>query len=141
MAKYGINKVILVGNVGTDPELRHLEDGTAVCSFRFATTVRYKTREGLPSEHTEWHNIVLWRQQAEFAKQYFHVGDCLYLEGSLATRSWDGPDGHKRFRTEIEVDEFRMLDSARNDQDDSESGASTHPKKSPISDEMDIKPF
>jgi single-strand DNA-binding protein len=112
MPKYGINKATLLGNVGTEPELKYLEGGIAVCSFRLATTERIPGRDGSHTDRTDWHNIVLWRQKAELAQKFLRVGAGVYIEGRIATRSWDGPDGQKRYRTEIEVDKIRLLDSA-----------------------------
>ena len=110
MPKYGINKATLMGNVGTEPELRYLDQGVAVCNFRLATTERYKMRDGQWGERTDWHNIVLWRQRAELAQKYLRVGSGIYIEGRIVNRSWDGPDGQKRYKTEIEVEKMRLLD-------------------------------
>lgn len=114
MAKYGVNKVILVGNLGKDPEVRTLDMGATVCNFSLATTERFRTKEGNYEDKTEWHNIVMWRSLAEVAAKYLRKGSTVYLEGKLTTRSWDGPDGQKKYKTEVEVSEMTMLDS-RND--------------------------
>jgi single-strand DNA-binding protein len=104
-----INKVILVGNVGKDPEIRYLEGGTAVCSFPLATSESYRNRDGEKVTNTEWHNIVLWRGLAEIAEKYVKKGSQLYIEGRIRTRSWDDKEGNKRYTTEIIADTMQML--------------------------------
>ncbi len=105
----GINKVILVGRLGKDPEIRHLENGVAVASFSLATSESYKDRNtGERKEQTEWHNIVLWRGLAEVAEKYVKKGDLIYVEGKLKTRSWE-KDGVTRYTTEIVGDNMTML--------------------------------
>lgn len=111
MAKYGVNKVTLVGNLGQDPEVRYLDQGVAVCNFTLATTERFRTRDGENRDKTEWHNIVLWRGLAETAGKYLRKGSTIYLEGRITTRSWDDQEGNKRYKTEIECREMLMLDS------------------------------
>jgi len=110
----GVNKVILVGNLGKDPEVRHLEGGTAVASFSIATTESYKDKAGQRIDQTEWHNIVVWRGLAELAEKYLKKGMTVYLEGKLRTRSWDDKDGHKRHSTEIVGDTFTILSKKEN---------------------------
>ena len=100
----GVNKVILVGNLGKDPEVRHLENGTAVANFPIATSESYKDREGNRVDQTEWHNVVVWRKLAEIAESYLKKGSQIYLEGKLRTRSWDDPQGNKRYTTEVVAD-------------------------------------
>jgi single-strand DNA-binding protein len=104
-----VNKVILVGNVGKDPEIRYLEGGTAVCSFPLATSESYRNRDGEKVTNTEWHNIVLWRGLAEIAEKYVKKGSQLYIEGRIRTRSWDDKEGNKRYTTEIIADNMQML--------------------------------
>lgn len=106
-----INKVILLGNVGRDPEVRYLDTGIAVASFPLATTERgYTLANGTQvPERTEWHNLVLWRGLAETAEKYVHKGDKLYVEGKIKTRSYDDQSGAKRYVTEIFVDVMEML--------------------------------
>lgn len=110
----GVNKVILVGNLGKDPEVRHLEGGTAVANFPLATSESYKDKAGQRIEQTEWHNIVVWRGLAEVAEKYLKKGMTIYLEGKLRTRSWDDKDGHKRYTTEIVGDTFTILSKKEN---------------------------
>ena len=105
----GVNKVILVGNLGKDPEVRHLENGTAVANFPIATSESYKDREGNRVDQTEWHNIVVWRKLAEIAENYLKKGSQIYLEGKLRTRSWEDQQGNKRYTTEVVADTFTML--------------------------------
>lgn len=105
----GVNKVILVGNLGKDPEVRHLENGAAVANFSIATTETYKDRTtGERKDQTEWHNIVLWRGLAEVAEKYLKKGSQVYVEGKLRTRSWE-KDGITRYTTEIVGDNMTML--------------------------------
>lgn len=104
-----VNKVILVGNVGKDPETRYLEGGTAVCSFPLATSESYRNRDGERITTTEWHNVVLWRGLAEVAEKYVRKGSQLFIEGRIRTRSWDDRDGNKRYTTEIVGDNMQML--------------------------------
>ena len=105
----GVNKVILVGNLGRDPEVRHLENGASVANFSIATTETYKDKSGNRQEQTEWHNIVLWRGLAEIAEKYLRKGSQIYLEGKLKTRSWQDKDGNTRYTTEIVGDNMTML--------------------------------
>ena len=106
-----VNKVILIGNVGRDPEVRYLDSGIAVASLPLATTDRaYTLANGTQvPERTEWHNLVLWRGLAETAEKYVHKGDKLYVEGKIRTRSYDDQTGAKRYVTEIFVDSMEML--------------------------------
>ena len=104
----GVNKVILVGNLGKDPEVRHLENGATVANFPIATTESYKDRNGNRQEQTEWHNVVLWRGLAEVAEKYVKKGDMIYVEGKLRTRSWE-KDGVTRYTTEVVGDNMTML--------------------------------
>ena len=105
-----INKVILVGNLGADPETRFLPSGDAVCQVRMATTESWKDRQtGEKREATEWHRVVFFRRLAEIAQQYLHKGSSLYVEGRLRTRKWQDKDGQDRYTTEVEASEMQML--------------------------------
>jgi single-strand DNA-binding protein len=105
----GVNKVILVGRLGKDPEVRNLENGATVANFTMATSETYKDKTtGEKKEITEWHNIVLWRSLAEIAAKYLHKGDMVYIEGKLRTRSWE-KEGVTRYTTEIIGDNMTML--------------------------------
>ncbi|MCX6294880.1 MAG: single-stranded DNA-binding protein [Bacteroidetes bacterium] len=110
----GVNKVILVGNLGKDPEVRYLEGGAAVANFSLATTETYKDKTGNRQEQTEWHNVVVWRGLAEIAEKYLKKGMTIYIEGKLRTRSWDDKEGHKRYTTEIVGDTFTILSKKEN---------------------------
>lgn len=104
-----VNKVILIGNVGADPEVKYLEGGVAVANLRLATTERYRNKNGENVDQTEWHNIVLWRGLAEIVEKYVRKGMRLYIEGRIRTRSWDDQNGNKRYTTEIWADNMQML--------------------------------
>ncbi|MBN1118840.1 MAG: single-stranded DNA-binding protein [Bacteroidales bacterium] len=104
-----VNKAILVGNVGKDPEIRHLESGTPVASFPLATSETYTNKNGEKVTQTEWHNIVIWRGLAEVVEKYVKKGTQLYIEGRIRTRSWDDREGNKRYSTEIVGDVMQML--------------------------------
>lgn len=109
----GVNKVILVGNLGKDPEVRNLENGATVANFTIATTESYKDKTtGEKKDITEWHNIVLWRGLADIAAKYLHKGDMIYLEGKLRTRSWE-KEGVTRYTTEVVGDNMTMLSTRR----------------------------
>ncbi len=103
-----LNKVILFGRLGQDPELRALPSGTQVASFSIATNRIYKDKDGQKQEQTDWHNIVIFGRQAELANQYLKKGDTVMIEGRLQTRSWEGQDGQKRYRTEIVADRMQF---------------------------------
>ncbi len=103
-----LNKVILFGRLGQDPELRALPSGTQVASFSIATNRVYKDKNGQKQEQTDWHNIVLFGRQAELAQQYLKKGDTVLIEGRLQTRSWEGQDGQKRYRTEVIADRMQF---------------------------------
>lgn len=107
----GVNKVILIGRLGKDPEVRNLENGVSVANFTMATSESYKDRTtGEKKEVTEWHNVVLWRGLAEISQKFLHKGDLVYIEGKLRTRSWE-KEGVTRYTTEIVADNMTMLGS------------------------------
>ena len=103
----GINKVILIGNLGKDPETQTFENGLKKTSFSLATTEVFKTKDG--NQHTEWHNVVLWQKTAEIAEKWLKKGNQIYLEGRIRTRQWEDKDGNKRYTTEIVGDNFMMM--------------------------------
>ncbi|QYJ82956.1 single-stranded DNA-binding protein [Shewanella aegiceratis] len=112
MASRGVNKVILVGNLGKDPEVRYMPNGNAVANFTVATSESWKDQQGQMQERTEWHNIVMYRRLAEIAGEYLKKGSKVYLEGKLQTSKWqDQQTGQDRYKTEINVNEMQMLDS------------------------------
>lgn len=107
----GVNKVILIGNLGADPEVRHLQNGASVANFRIATSETYKDKTtGERREQTEWHSIVAWRGLAEITEKYLRKGTKVYVEGKLRTRKWQDKDGIERYTTEVHADEMTMLD-------------------------------
>jgi len=105
----GVNKVILVGNLGQDPEVRYLDNGVAVANFSLATTENYKNKQGERVSQTEWHNIVLWRGLAEVAEKFLKKGSSIYVEGKIRNRKWEDKEGNTRYNTEILADNMTML--------------------------------
>jgi len=106
----GVNRVMLIGNLGKDPDMQFLEGNIAVAKFSLATTETYKDRSGKLISQTEWHTVVLWRGLAELAQKYLHKGSLVYIEGRLKTRSWEDKEGNKKFATEVVGDNLIMLD-------------------------------
>lgn len=111
MSRGGVNKVILIGNLGADPEVKYTPDGAPVANFNMATSESWTNKSGERQERTEWHRIVMWRKLAEIAGQYLRKGSKIYVEGKLKTRSWEDQSGQKRYMTEVEVNDMQMLDS------------------------------
>ena len=125
----GVNKVILVGNLGKDPEVRHLESGVAVASFTLATSETYRDRNtGEKKTLTEWHNIVLWRGLAEIAEKYLNKGDQIYIEGRLRSRSWESDSG-TRYITEVVGDNMVMLGSRKGSEPESTPAPTSETKQ------------
>ncbi|HMK19940.1 MAG TPA: single-stranded DNA-binding protein [Chitinophagaceae bacterium] len=106
----GVNRVMLIGNLGKDPDVQVLEGNIAVAKFPLATTETFKDRGGKLVSQTEWHTVVLWRGLAELAQKYLHKGSLVYIEGRLRTRNWDDKEGHRKFATEVVGDNLIMLD-------------------------------
>ena len=120
-----VNKVILIGNLGKDPDVRHLENGAAVANFPIATSENYKDRKtGEKVSQTEWHNIVVWRGLADITERYLKKGDKVYIEGKLRTRSWQDQDGNTKYTTEVIADNLTMLGKS--------SDNSTTPQSQPV---------
>jgi single-strand DNA-binding protein len=111
----GVNKVILIGNLGKDPEVKYLDSGVAVANFSLATTESYKNKEGERVSQTEWHNIVLWRGLAEITEKYLKKGNSVYIEGKIRSRKWEDKEGNTRYTTEILADNMTMLGKKEND--------------------------
>ncbi|MFH1071189.1 MAG: single-stranded DNA-binding protein [Candidatus Glassbacteria bacterium] len=111
MASRSVNKVILIGNLGGDPELRHTVSNVPVVNFTVATNENWVNKEGVREERTEWHRVVAWRRLAEICHEYLRKGSQVYIEGKLQTRSWEDQNGQKRFVTEIVADEMVILGS------------------------------
>ncbi len=122
----GVNKVTLIGNLGKDPDLQHLEGNIAVAKFPLATTETFKDKTGNLVSQTEWHTVVLWRGLAELAQKYLHKGSLVYIEGRLRTRSWEDKDKNRRFSTEIVGDNLVMLDKRRDGNGDEPAIDTTH---------------
>jgi single-strand DNA-binding protein len=110
----GVNKVILIGNLGQDPELRYTGSGTAVCNMRLATNESYTNKDGERVDKTEWHNVVTWGRLAEICGEHLSKGSQVYFEGQLQTRSWEDRDGNTRYTTEVKAREMKFL-SGRGD--------------------------
>ena len=106
----GVNRVMLIGNLGKDPDVQFLEGNIAVAKFPLATTETFKDRSGKLISQTEWHTVVLWRGLAELAQKYLHKGSLVYIEGRLRTRSWEDKEGNRKFATEVVGDNLIMLD-------------------------------
>jgi len=129
------NKVILIGNVGKEPEIRHLDSGVAVITLPIATTERIKDRNGDWKEVTEWHNVVFWRSLAESVEKYVKKGSQIFVEGRLRTRSWEDQSGQKRYTTEIVAETLRLL----NRRDNNNSQQSGQQDSKPAISSIDIE--
>ncbi len=125
----GVNKVILIGNLGIDPEVRTLESGVKVCRLSLATSESYTNKEGNRVEQTEWHSITLWRQLAEIAEKYLAKGNKVYIEGKLRTRSYKDKEGVEKYSTEIVADNMQMLGGSSSG--DSSSATRSNPQSEP----------
>ena len=123
-----VNKVILVGNVGKDPEVHFIEANVAVARFPFATSETYRSKDGERVTTTEWHNVVLWRGLAEVADKYVKKGSQLYIEGKIRTRSYDDKEGNKRYITEIVGDNMQMLGRRAENDNTENQGVQTEPQ-------------
>ena len=139
MAGKSVNKVILIGNLGKDPEVKYTPSGTPVAKIALATNERFKDKSGEWQDRTEWHNVVLWQRLAEIAGEYLKKGGKVYIEGRLQTRSWDDKQtGEKKYRTEIVCDTFQMLGSRGGGDFESHgpsASASSSPSQGPTYDE------
>jgi len=126
-----INKVILIGNLGADPEMRYTQNGTPVATFSLATTERRKGQDGQAQELTEWHRIVAWQRLAEICGEYLSKGSKVYIEGRLQTRKWKDNSGNDRYTTEIIAREMKMLSPRQNDGSGSGYGSVGEPFPEP----------
>jgi len=117
----GVNKVILIGNLGKDPEVRYLDNGVAVANISLATSENYKNKQGERVTQTEWHDVVLWRGLAEVAEKYLKKGSSVYVEGKLRTNKWVDKDENTRYKTEILADKLTMLGRSQNQEQSTES--------------------
>jgi len=145
-----VNKVILIGNVGKDPEVRYLDNNVAVANLTLATTERGYTQANgtVVPDRTEWHNIVLWRGLAEIAEKYVRKGSQIFIEGRLRTRTWDDKEGNKRYTTEIYADNMQLLGKRSDSPQNAENQAKAEPQQQAASasfsaenDEADGLPF
>lgn len=121
-----VNKVILVGNLGRDPEVRYMPNGEAVCNFSLATTDSWKDKSGAKQEKTEWHNVVIYRKLAEIAGEYLKKGRPVYIEGRLQTRKWQTKEGQDRYTTEIIADQMQMLGGRDGGGNNNSGGSDDH---------------
>ncbi|RPI03902.1 MAG: single-stranded DNA-binding protein [Calditrichaeota bacterium] len=142
-SKGTLNKVMLIGRLGQDPELKYTPSGAAVLTLSIATNTSYKGQDGNPVENTEWTRVVLWRKQAEVLSPYLKKGSRIFVEGKLSTRSWDDQNGVKRYITEVTADQVQLLDGRSES-----SGASAPPPmpedshvSEPRAEEADDLPF
>lgn len=113
----GVNKVMLLGNLGKDPEVKHLESGASVATFPIATSETYKDKQGNKQENTEWHNIDLWNKQAEIAEKYLSKGDSVFIEGKIKTDKYQDKEGNDRYITKIRGLQMTMLGKRQNNQE------------------------
>ena len=125
--KGSVNRVTLIGRLGTDPELKHTPNGAAMAHFNMATNRSWKDSEGNAVEKTDWHRIVVWRKPAEIIAEYCKKGHRLYIDGRLETRSWDDNNGQKRFMTEVVVENFTFLESRSSNGGGGNTGFSAPP--------------
>ncbi len=132
----GVNKVILIGNLGKDPESQTFDSGVKKTSFPLATSEEYKDKEGNKVQQTEWHNIVLWRGLAEVAEKYLAKGNSVFIEGKIKTRSWEDKDGNKRYITEIVGDNMTMLGSRKQQNEDTSAPAETDTSEAEVEDDL-----
>ena len=137
----GVNKVILVGRLGRDPEVRYTPNGVAIANFSIATSEEWKDKDtGEKQERTEWHRIVAWRRLGEICGEYLHKGSQIYIEGRLQTRDWEDRDGNKRYTTEIVAQSMQMLGKPSRE-GRAESQEERYPAEEPISIPDDDIPF
>jgi single-strand DNA-binding protein len=134
-----LNKVLLIGNLGKDPEVRYTTSGTAVASFSIATSEKFKNKGGEREERTEWHNVILWGRLAEIAGEYLTKGKTVFIEGRLQTRKWQDRDGKDRYTTEIVGDKMQML-SKREDNGRTEEADPSLDEHAPLPNDDDV-PF
>ena len=134
-----LNKVMLIGNAGKDPEVRHLESGVAVVTLPIATTERYKDRNGEIKEQTEWHNVVFWRNLADIVEKYVRKGSQIFVEGKLRTRNWEDQSGQKKYATEIVAENLRLLNRrGDNDNNQSQQSSQQYNKSTAVNNDVDL---
>ena len=121
-----INKAILIGRLGQDPELRHTTNGTAVCTLSVATSESYKDKGGIKQEKTEWHRVVVWERKGEVCAEFLNKGSQVYIEGKIQTRSWDDQQGNKRYATEILAQSVQFLDNKKREDNQDTSNSNQY---------------
>ncbi len=126
-----LNKAMIIGRLGADPEIRYTQEGTPVATFSIATTDKWKGKDGQQQEQTEWHRIVAWRRLAEICGEYLHKGSKVYVEGKIQTRKWQDQNGNDRYTTEIVAREMKMLDSRGDSGGDTGFGEPPIPPQAP----------
>lgn len=136
-----LNKVMIIGNLGKDPDLRYTSGGTAVCNFSLATTEKFKAKSGDWEEKTEWHNVTLWGKLAEIAGEYLSKGKTVYIEGRIQTRKWQDKDGNDRYTTEVVGDKMVMLGGKGEGKPAESSGGNSGGYSEPPFDPDDDIPF
>ncbi len=136
----GVNKAILLGNLGGDPEIRYTSGGTAVANFTLATSEQW-TKDGKKEERTEWHKIVAWGRLGEICGEYLNKGSSIYIEGRIQTRSWEDRDGNKRYTTEIVAQSMQMLSGNQRKTGTTSSNEENYPVEEPVSIPEDNIPF
>jgi len=137
----GVNKVILVGNLGKDPEVRYLDNGRAVTNFSLATSETYKNKAGERVTNTEWHNVVLWSPLAEIAERFLHKGSQVYIEGKITNRSYEDKEGNTRYVTEIVGRELTLLGNRNEGRDDSMGQPAKQSVSQPAQQQQPSKPI
>ncbi len=135
-----VNKVILIGNLGADPEVRYTAGGNSVANFRIATTEQWTDKAGERQEHTEWHRIVAWGRLGEICGEYLHKGKQVYIEGRLRTNEWEDRDGNRRFTTEVIAQVMKMLGPASKE-GRARTVGERHPVEEPLTVPEDDIPF
>lgn len=134
-----VNKVILIGNLGADPDVRYLPDGKAVANFNLATNETYTNKEGKKQDKTEWHKVVAFGKLGEICGEYLKKGKQVYIEGRLRTRAWEDKEGNKKYTTEVVIGSMQMLGSSGRDQ--SAPGGKTEPEAASQGESFDGIPF
>lgn len=127
----GVNKVILLGNLGRDPELRYTQGGQAVANFTLATSENWNDKNGERVERTEWHRVVVWGKVAELCSKYLSKGRSVYLEGRIQTREWEDKEGQKRYTTEVNAQTVQFLGNNRSEGSEASKGENTQPESIP----------
>jgi single-strand DNA-binding protein len=127
----GVNKVILLGNLGRDPELRYTQGGQAVANFTLATSENWNDKNGERVERTEWHRVVVWGRVAELCSKYLSKGRSVYLEGRIQTREWEDKEGQKRYTTEVNAQTVQFLGNNRSEGSEASRGENTQPESIP----------